>query len=754
MTVTLEPPGPETQTAPLRPSYDDIVAPPSAAVTDGSIRTARGMLAASLSTLGAAVVVGGIFLGAGGRVIACVAGVLGVGLAVVASRLRGAVATNLVLLVGVGVIGLLMMVPSGAGDMLHAATYVRQAIKDGDLLRPPVPFNPGWHAIVGWLMAVVGVVSTWTALVVRRPTVGVLLPLPLAVVAAISIPSYAQVGSGIAIVVLFAGALGVVATGQLVGGDDQRPTMGFQARRAGRSLVVIAVICAALAGAARTNVLFPKSVYNPATKAQKPHVVPPTNAPNRPLFTVVSASLGPYRTGELDIYQNNEWLYAPLDQAPLHSVGASGVIDSSSQGGISANITISGYTGAVMPTLGNVVGVIASGPRLDYQARTGLLSIAQGQLVRGYSYTLSARSLPTVSSLEADTLPPPDEIKQFANMPPAPPAIQTLLGKLHKSNPWDTFVAIRGYVLDNVTADGSGVPTAVSPQRVADITNVSKKASPFEITATIALLSRWAGIPARIGYGFQADPSHKQAGAFVITPTDAISFPEVYFTNYGWLPVTGTPKHAAANDTNSLSKTNPDAQPSSQFGVSLFVPHLTPPPSHVTRNVLASIGAVLLLLLLGCLGYLVAPALIKARLRGRRRRRAALAGPRLRLALAYAEWRDVVTDFGYRHDSDTPLAFLSHFAPDDEHTEFAWLVTRGLWGDMRDALTDEMAAHGEELSKALQRRLAAAHPTTLRLIAALSRLSLRHPFAPDLISALSATRQEASHALVAAPVPV
>jgi hypothetical protein len=118
--------------------------------------------------------------------------------------------------------------------------------------------------------------------------------------------------------------------------------------------------------------------------------------------------------------------------------------------------------------------------------------------------------------------------------------------------------------------------------------------------------------------------------------------------------------------------------------------------------------------------------------RGRRRSAARTAGPRSRVALAYAEWRDLGTDYGYRHDTDTPLMYLDRFVEDPEHTEFAWLVTRCLWGDLQGSLTAEHATMAEELSRALRRRLGQAHPAPVRAIAVVSRLSLRHPYAPEL----------------------
>src|SRR5262249_25093386 len=133
--------------------------------------------------------------------------------------------------------------------------------------------------------------------------------------------------------------------------------------------------------------------------------------------------------------------------------------------------------------------------------------------------------------------------------------------------------------------------------------------------------------------------------------------------------------------------------------------------------------------------YFLWPLPFKAFRRARRRTWASEEGPSARVALAYAEWRDHATDFGYRHQTDTPLMFLREVVPDDEHAELAWLTTRSLWGDLRGNVTDDDALAAEALSKSLRRRLSSAHPSTMRFVAMLSRLSVRYPYAPGLDSA-------------------
>jgi transglutaminase-like putative cysteine protease len=282
----------------------------------------------------------------------------------------------------------------------------------------------------------------------------------------------------------------------------------------------------------------------------------------------------------------------------------------------------------------------------------------------------------------------------------------------------------------------------------------SKEGSPYEIVAAQAMLARWVGIPSRIGYGFDGgevtgEPADGAPNKLEVRPKNGASFPEVYFPKYGWLPVIGTPTKAkpTVGSDPATQRQDPNVQPSDDIQIGLFVPVLVPPksplPEQIRQAVLITVPALLLLFLL----YVTWPGVRKAWVRGRRRTAARTAGPRARIAWAYAEWRDLGADYGYRHDTDTPLKYLDRFVEDPEHTEFAWLVTRCLWGDLQDSLTAEHATMAEELSRALRRRLAQAHPAPVRAIGVVSRLSLRHPYAPELTQFLrKPTRAERAEA--------
>jgi hypothetical protein len=290
------------------------------------------------------------------------------------------------------------------------------------------------------------------------------------------------------------------------------------------------------------------------------------------------------------------------------------------------------------------------------------------------------------------------------------------------------------HLLSTVTAAGPGIPIEVPPERVqAMLANPKPEATPFEIVAADALLARWLGVPSRIGYGFDGG-TERPDGSREVRPGNGATFVELFFPGYDWLPIIGQPRQVRPTVGTDPGKqqVSPNSVPSDDIAIELFLPAPVKPASVLAKQLARVLEIVVPILLLLYLLYVCYPAIRKALVRARRRSRAAELGPRARLALAYAEWRDVATDYGYGHTTDTPLMFLDRFVPDEEHTELAWLTTRAVWGDLRDEVGDDHVAVAEELSRALRRRLASAQPSTVRAIAAVSRLSLRDPYAPDL----------------------
>lgn len=707
--------------------------------------------AVACPTIGLAVMVGGVFTGAGARIYAVVAGLLGIGLAVLVQRHRRPLLANTLIVLGLFAIGLAMVVPSGVGNITQVRALVGEAARTADLSRPPVGLRVGWQAIIGWLMGIVGFTAAWLALVVRRPALALMVPLPVTAIPAISVPEEQQVASGIAALVLFAVGLGLLSSAQSAAVDeDERPSRAYEVRRALRALPLIAFITVALAVLAQSDFLFPDPYIDPTEEPQRPKTVPLSEVEDRVLFSVEADFTGPWRIGNLDVYDGKDWRLPPFAANRLDDVPRSGIVDPELNPGVRARFTVSGLGGAVLPALPNTVGIIAEGPRLAYDSRNGNIRVSEGQVQAGLSYTVTAAGLPTVDALKS--LPPftaTGDLSEFLEIPDPPSAVTDLIAQAPKASQWETFDFVRQWVLDNVVAAGPGVPKGISPERVGEMLSSAKEGTPFEIVAAHAMLARWVGIPSRIGYGF--DGGDLVDGKLEVRPKHGANFVEVWFPGFKWLPVIGTPAQArptVGSDANQ-QQYDPTILPSDEVAVGLFVPLVVEGKDTTADQVRQGIFVALPVVLLLLLAYAAFPALHKAWKRSRRRSAARAAGPQARVALAYAEWRDHAADFGYAYATDTPLMFLDRFVPDEEHTELAWLVTRAVWGDLRDDVTLPLADAAEELSRALRRRLSQSQPGTARAVAAVSRTSLRHPYAPET----DLTHGEEAGDAVRVPVP-
>ncbi len=692
---------------------------------------ARLAFVVSCSVLASAVMVGGVFEGAAGRVYAGIAGIAGIVLAYALRNSKRPLITNLAIFVGLFAIGLLLTAPFGLNNLPELRAHVLKAAASGDVLRPPVPFNPGWAAILGWLMGTAGFLAAWTAIVIRRPSIGLLLPLPVAAVAAVSIPKDAQIPSGIGALVLFAVGLGLLSSTQTRGETGEKSSLAFEARRAMRSIPMIAGITVILYLLAQSQLLFPKPIFDPTQEPQKPKTVPLSEVQDRVLFEVESSISGPWRIGVLDVYDGKDWRLPPFAQNKLKEVSRSGVVDKDLVQGIKARFTVAGLGGAVLPGIPSIVSVVAEGPALSYDSRNGNIRVTQGQVTAGLRYAVTAATLPSVEQLRAITNDVPKSVKSFLEIPPPPSAVVDLLSKAPKTSKWDAFDYLRTFLLDNVVATGAGVPKSVTPDTVQDLIAGSKEGSPFEIVAAQAMMARWAGVPSRIAYGF--DGGDLIDGRLQVRPRNGVTFVEVFFPGYKWLPVIGTPKQAKASLGNDQEQLNdPNVLPSEDIAVQLSLPVVVAPDSIFLKQVRTGALVAIVFLLLAFLVYLSYPLVQKGLVRSRRRSSALEMGIRGRIALAYGEWRDIASDFGFSHPSETPLMFRKRFLEDEEHTQLAWLATRGLWGDLQNDLTPEHATAAEELSRALRRRLAQVQPPASRLVAKFSRISLRSPFAAGI----------------------
>lgn len=693
----------------------------------------RAGLVVSTSAIAAAVMLGGLFEGSAGRVYPVLAALSGVAVAAQASRRKSSLWVNATIVGGILATAFVLVLPTGIENVTSLFSILSEAKGAAKVLRPPAEFLPGWRFVIGFVMSSVGFAAGWVAIEFRRPAMGLLVPLPVIAYGAISVPEGEKLVAGIVAAVLFIIGLAFLSSLQsLVDGAEQAPGLGYELRRAARALPLLAGIVVALVLLAQTDALFPKPRFDPTRDSVAPKAVPLSEVEDRVLFTVASTVTGPWRIGMLDIYTNDEWRLPAFAESTLERVPDSGVVDPDLEPTVTAEFTIAGLGGAVLPGLPNTTGIQAEGPRLSYDARTGNIRLAQGQIRSGLRYKVLAPSLPSEDDLRTVADDPPDDVKRALEIPDPPAEIVTLLAEAPSANKWDRLDYLRRKLLQTVVAAGQGTPKPVPAARVVDMLTGTKEGSPFEIVAAQAMLARWAGVPARIGYGFDGG-AEAAGGLREVRPRHGSSWLEVYFPGYKWLPILGSPAKAKASlQPDGPTNTDPNVTASTDIAVQVYFPLRTEAKSPFYAQVRRIVLFVLPVVLLIALCYLLWPAVRKSVRRALTRRRVARAGPRERVALAYAEYRDLATDLGLRGRSLSPLGFLDIVVDDDEHNELAWLVTRVIWGDLRTRASEDHVLDALELSRALRKRLAQAQPLTIRLIGLVSRLSIRHPYAPEL----------------------
>jgi hypothetical protein len=668
---------------------------------------------------------GGIFGSWTARSLALFGALLGVGWAYVCLRARKRrMILELLALPGAFLVGILSLVPAGQSPS-KAFDLMGEAVRAGRLLRPPVPFDPGWRPVLIIVLALVGFATAWVASAVQKPQLALVLPLPVLFLTAVSQPAEGEFIGGIVGFLPLLVALGVLFGGEKSSLSDLSST--FELRRALKSAPLIIGGVVLLSVLNNADFLFPKPAFNPSQKPQKPKAIPLGQVRDRVLFEVEGDLTGPWKTGTLDVYDGKNWRLPPFDPSRLKKVGGDGVVDKGRIGDVKVKLTTRDLgTTSVLPGVAGPTAIQQTGMDLRWDERVGVFRMNTGAVPQNVTFELSIPTYPTETQL-VTALPASGLDRDFTYIPKPTPAVQQLLAQA-PSRPFERMEFLRKKLNDVVIAVGAGAPNKdVPPSKVDDLLVGSHEGSPCEIVAAEAMLARGAGFPSRIGYGF--DGVNDESGTRTVRPKNGSNWLEVDFEGYGWVPLIQTPPKAKASlDSDPNARFDPTIQPSEDVAVELYVPievdDITQLYQQIRSLLLRALPFVLLLLAV----YLALPAVRRALRRRKRRAWAATIGPVAQIAVEYTEFRDAVTDLNVGDLDATPLEFLLEVVDDDEHAELAWLTTRALYGDLRDQVTDEDAARAMEMSASLRRRMLRVQPFQSRALAVLSRASLRTPY--------------------------
>jgi hypothetical protein len=717
---------PTTEPAPPEPEAVASLAPDTRPALADLLRPAA---ASALVSLGAGFEIGGIFGSWLARGLGAVAALTGAAAAVFAQRSNRR-STLLTAFPIVAVVLSLVTLVGAPGGPASVVSLVRAALRAGSLLQPPVPFDPGWRFVVALTMTMLGFAGAWIATALGKPRIGLALGLPVIGLTAITQPSSGKLLAGVVPIALVIAALTL-----LFGGDVRSARQlgrAFELKRAVRAVAIGVPLLVGVTALNSASFLFPKPVYNPVSTAQKPRLV--SSSTDDVLFEVHTKTTftGPWRVGVLDGYKSNAWLLPPQDNKRLADIsGGKPLPEVPARPGTSPVTLVLHDLGntPILPTLAGTETIQSPLRSLYVDRRTDVARISSGRLPSGLSYTLQVPPYATNAQLEAATPGSGLDTAQQLQAPAPPPAVTSLLAQAPTTDAFDRMEFVEHHLLDNITAKGAGVPVDVSPADVQDMLAGSKVGSPFQIVAAEALIARWAGVPSRIGFGYDG-VNKEQTGVISVRPHNSADWLEVNFDGYGWLPLIAKPKQAQ-QDLSHIPK-NQHILANGEIAVQVFVPYKLVTAKQlyeIVRYWLAVTAPILLGLLAIYLGW---PALSRARRRTKRRRWAAEHGPSYQIAVEYAELRDLATDLNVGDLVSTPLEYLFAVAHDDEHAELAWLTTRALYGDLNTTAGPQDVAAAEELSQSVRRRLLKAQPMQSQLLARVSRASLRTPYEPAM----------------------
>ncbi len=679
-----------------------------------------------LSTTAAGWMCAGIFRGSLAKVIAVLGAAIGTGIVGISYRTRRPSIVQYLALPVAIVAGALLVLPDAQGGSANLPGLISEAIRTGGVAQPPIPLDPGWRFIMVVLIAVVGSAAASLATGMNRPKVGIFIPVPLLFGAALLQPSDGGlVNIGIALV-LFVAALAVSFGVELA---QEGATSGrFETRRLLRGVGVVVLLVAVLGGLSRLDFLFPDVQRNEVVPPKRPEAQPPQK--DRLLFTVQSERNLPWRLGVLDVYDGEAWLLPPYDTKRLKDVPDSGVVPGASAHTktVSVTFTIDDIEGHVIPSVALPRSVKRDSFDVQFDPRTQMLRLPESRARKGMTYTVEAVEPPAAPALKKAGAPSA-AFEEFLEVPPAPSDVQTIVAQAPTTNAFDRLQFVRDAFYKAVIAAGAGQPADVPPSRVADMLS-GKEATPYEITAGEVLMARWAGIPARVGYGFYG--GIKRGDSYEIRPKHGSTWLEAYFDGYGWVPIIGIPPKAKASLSQAQKNPDPQIRPTEDLALIVYVPIRRESIQLLYTSVRYWLGIVSPIVAGALLVWALFPGVVKIVRRWWRRRWARARGARERIAVAYAEFRDASYDLNVGDPAATALEFRSMIEPDEEHDELAWLVTRALWGDLGRDLRREDAEAAEDLARSVTKRLRRAQGGMTMLLAFGARASLRDPYSSEM----------------------
>ncbi|GHJ49088.1 hypothetical protein Cs7R123_64300 [Catellatospora sp. TT07R-123] len=324
---------------------------------------------------------------------------------------------------------------------------------------------------------------------------------------------------------------------------------------------------------------------------------------------------------------------------------------------VTQRITVSGLTGKLLPAAATPRRV--DGVRVSYDQLTGTI-LFPGGLTPGLTYTVQSQQTdPDVNLLPGAEVPTGSQMARYLALGPgAPDHLTRLAQQLGADNgaPYQRALAIEQFLADHYKLD----PQAPSGHAYPNLdfflfgppNGGGQRGTSEQFAAVFAVLARLLNLPSRVVVGFEA-----HAGQRALTAGDALAWPEVYFTDLGWIPFHPLPQpnqdvkpleneFKPLPETSSPPPQSPDPVPTYDTAAPTGTDSGPSPTTEAAGTPVGLIagaggGGLLLLILIGSAAFVL---LARA---GLRRRRLDQGTPAERVAGAWLEVGDALRLAGH-----------------------------------------------------------------------------------------------------------
>lgn len=389
--------------------------------------------------------------------------------------------------------------------------------------------------------------------------------------------------------------------------------------------------------------------------------------PDQQLFDVRSDRSGPtrIRLAVLSDYDGITWRVGAVYRGAGRVLPAPATLPANAVAPVNQRIEIGDLSGRLLPAVPTPSRV--DGVRVAYDPTTGTMIEPDG-LRPGLAYTVSSlEEEPDLNLLTAADVPFGDGIaRMLALGPGAPDRIRELSDRLAADAGGGAYQRALG-IEDYLATHYKMVADAPSGHAYPNLAfflfgpanGGGQQGTSEQFAAAYAVLARMMGLPTRIVVGFRSE-----TGTGPVRGADAQAWPEVYFTDVGWVAFDPLPKPDTVPEPPEREPPKPDppTPPPSEAPLPTLEPTASPTAGPIVAvapggsgllPVYAGGGGGLLLLVV------VALLALLLRRRGLTERRLAGGTPGQRVAGAWLEVRDALRlagDPAAAHLSATELA--------------------------------------------------------------------------------------------------